>query len=376
VKKTISVKIGGVKIGGGAPIAVQSMTDTDTADAKKTAAQILFLEKAGAEIVRISVDRPASAAAIPRIFEIVRQKSKIPIVGDFHFSGHLLLEKFPDAARLLDKFRINPGNLGKKNRDENFEKILKIAAKFQKPIRIGGNSGSIDREILAEKRDKNRGKPSTEILADALAESVLRSEKFARKFLPAEKIVLSAKMSDFAGVFFVNKKIAQKSRAPLHIGLTEAGGGLSGICKSAAAIGALFSQKIGDTIRVSITPQKNESKSREIEIAREILQSVGARRFFPEIISCPACGRAAADFLKFAENLSQKIRREKNFPPLKIAILGCVVNGPGEAENADIGIFFPGRGEQKIVVFFRGKKIGLFEKNHFFEKFQKIVADF
>lgn len=373
MKEKNAVMVGGVGIGGKSPVSIQSMTNTDTADISKTANQILELAESGAEIVRVTIDRPESARAIPRIRDLVRAKSNVPIVGDFHFSGHLLLRRFPEMASALDKYRINPGNLGAKNRDLHFESILEIAARNNTPIRIGGNGGSIDPALLAEKTAFFPSAPMHDILREALVDSVLRSERFALRFLPPEKIILSAKCSDFSDTIFVYKKIAQKSTAPLHIGLTEAGGGISGIVKSTAALSVLLASGIGDTIRVSITPRKNESRTREVEVAREILQSLDLRQFFPEIISCPGCGRTHSYFFSFSEDLSSKLRSVDflyRFPFVstwKIAIMGCVVNGPGEAQNADLGIFFPGRNEQKVSLFFRGQKQGDYEHKKVFE---------
>jgi (E)-4-hydroxy-3-methylbut-2-enyl-diphosphate synthase len=347
-RKTHIVQIGNVCVGGDNPIVVQSMTSTDT----------------GSEIVRITVDRPESAEAVPNIYDIVRKESEVPIVGDFHFNGHVLLSKYPDTAKLLEKYRINPGNVGRgEKRDRNFEAILEIAIQHNKPIRIGVNGGSLDPELLQQKMDRNKTSGSLqtdqEIFEEAMVESAITSAEFAVEFgVPKEKIVLSAKVSEPQSLIRIHESLAEKCHFPIHLGLTEAGGGLSGIVWSTAALSILLQKGIGDTIRVSITPGSGESRTKEVLVAREILQSLGIRNFSPKITSCPGCGRTTGnDFQTFTENLKKQIEKKlplwrEKYPrseTLKIAVMGCIVNGPGEACHADIGIFFPGKGEGKLA---------------------------
>lgn len=370
MKKTIPVSVGNIIIGGGNPIVVQSMTNTDTADITATASQILELAEAGSEIVRITVDCPESARAVPEIIKKVRQTSSVPIVGDFHFNGHILLEKYPKTAEMLDKYRINPGNVGKgEKKDEQFERILSVAKKYNKPIRIGVNGGSLDSLLLQQKMDNAKGtqKSSGEIFEEAIIESVLSSAKYAVHFgIPKNKILLSAKVSSPDSLLRIYRILLQKTNFPLHLGLTEAGAGIAGVVATTAALSPLLQEKIGDTIRVSITPNSGESRTKEVYVAKEILQAVGARQFFPRIISCPGCGRTTGnDFQAFTEEITKKIEekmptwKQKNssLSSLKIAVMGCIVNGPGEASHADIGIFFPGKGEgKKATIFVQGEK--------------------
>lgn len=391
-RKTPTVFVGDIPVGGNHPIVIQSMTNTDTADIDATAQQILELESAGSEIVRITVDRPESAKAVSYIIEKVRKTSKVPIVGDFHFQGHLLLKKYAKMAESLDKYRINPGNIGNLGKhDENFESILKIAAKYEKPIRIGGNGGSINENILAKKMDENatskRPKSDEEIFEEALVESVLTSAEFALQFgIPKDKIILSAKMSNVPGMIRVYEKLAEKTDLPLHLGLTEAGGGMQGIASSAAALGILLQKGIGDTIRVSLTPEKNQPRTAEVEAAKAILESLELRSFFPKITSCPGCGRTTGNqFSEFASAVKEEVEKRfstwkekyKKIEELNIAIMGCVVNGPGEARHADVGIFFPGRGEGKnAVVYLEGKEQEKLSGENVLEEFLKVIEKY
>lgn len=367
------VRVGNVMLGGNAPIIIQSMTNTDTADIDSTVHQILELSNAGSEMVRITVDRPESAEAVPQIVERVRKFSPVPIIGDFHFNGHILLKKYPDMAKCLDKYRINPGNIGRgEKRDSHFETILEMAQKYKKPIRIGVNGGSLDPELLAEKMDKNRmqktPRSDTEIFEETLQESALASLAFAESFgIPLSQMVISAKVSEVTSLIRIHRFLADRTQVAIHLGLTEAGGGLSGIISSTSGLSVLLLEGIGDTIRVSYTPSSGESRIQEVRIAREILQSLGLRTFFPKITSCPGCGRTTGNhFQEFSEKIRQEVtarlpKWKQNFPgseKLKIAVMGCIVNGPGEARSADIGIFFPGRGEGKVAeIYGDGEKI-------------------
>lgn len=391
-KKTHKILVGNIQIGGGNPVIIQSMTNTDTADINATAEQILELSEAGSEIVRITVDCPESATAVPKIIDIVRRKSSVPIVGDFHFNGHVLLEKFPEMAQVLDKYRINPGNVGRgKGRDENFERILTIAKKYSKPIRIGVNGGSLNQELLDLKMDENQKAGSLrsdgEIFEEVMVESVVSSANFAVKFgIQEDKIILSAKVSEPRSLIRIHQELSQKTEFPIHLGLTEAGGGIPGIVSSTAALSVLLHEGIGDTIRVSITPGISESRTKEVEVAREILQSLELRSFTPKITSCPGCGRTTGnDFQKFSETIASEIKLQMPFwkkkysgaENLKIAVMGCIVNGPGEARNADIGIFFPGKGEGELAtVFVDGKQAGVLSGKNLPERFLRMVEEY
>lgn len=390
-RRTIAVTVGKIKIGGGNPVVIQSMTSTDTADTQATAQQIFALAEAGSELVRITVDRPESAAAVPHIYEQIRKSTTVPIVGDFHFNGHLLLTKYPETARLLDKYRINPGNVGRgKGRDKNFESILEIAAKYEKPVRIGVNGGSLDPELLQDNMDRNRSasfiKSDVAVFEETMVESAVISSEFAvRLGIPKAKIVLSAKLSDVPGLVRVHESLTKKTDLPIHLGLTEAGGGISGVVSSTAALSVLLQQGIGDTVRVSITPESGESRTKEVHVAREILQALGLRSFAPKITSCPGCGRTTGNqFQLFAEAIKAEIDKRKNIwkkkylgsAKLRIAVMGCIVNGPGEARSADIGIFFPGKGEGKqATVFANGEKVGDLSGESIKERFLEIVEE-
>lgn len=365
--KKFSTTIGMLEFGKNFPVRIQSMTNTDTADIESTVLQILELANAGSEIVRITVDSPESSKAVPEIITRVRKFSSVPIVGDFHFNGHILLKKFSEMAESLDKYRINPGNVSNKTRrDTNFEDILSVAKKFSKPIRIGVNGGSIDEKVLEKEMDdpKNIGKSSDEIFVGAMVKSALESAKYAEDFgIPAKNIIVSVKHSSVPMMISAYRLLSQKCDYLLHLGLTEAGGGMQGIISSSIALGTLLQEGIGDTIRVSITPQSGESRTKEVLACKEILQALGVRQFTPKVVSCPGCGRTTGNaFADMAEKISAKLQEksiawEKKYPKfasLHIAVMGCVVNGVGEAKNADIGIFFPGKGEGKNAVLMIG----------------------
>ena len=374
-EQTHRVRIGGVEIGGGAPVAINAMTDTDTADPAKTAAQVAELARAGADIIRITVDRPESARALPFLVEkIEKMGASVPLVGDFHFNGHVLLSKYPEAAKSLQKIRINPGNIGRgaTQGEKNFGGILDIAAKHGLAVRIGGNGGSVSAEALEAQMQQNakRKQPldAEMVLATAVAKSVLKSEAFAlSRGFPASSMVLSAKISTPQAMAHAYRMLARFSRAPLHLGLTEAGPGERGAIASAVALGPLLAAGLGDTIRVSLTPRPNESRAHEVHAARAILESADVRRFSPSIVSCPGCGRTTGNaFRDFAEMVERRISKDlpswkQRFPAahpeqMRLAVMGCVVNGPGEARNADVGVFFPGRGEGTVAqVYLRGQ---------------------
>ncbi|MBD3360545.1 flavodoxin-dependent (E)-4-hydroxy-3-methylbut-2-enyl-diphosphate synthase [Candidatus Peregrinibacteria bacterium] len=393
------VNIRGVKIGGNNPIAVQSMTNTDTADASATAKQCIELADAGSELVRITVNNEASIKAVPEIRKILDKKGykNLPLIGDFHFNGHKLFKNFPDCAKFLDKYRINPGNIGfGKEHDKNFKKIINTAIKNKKPVRIGINWGSIDKNLLAELMKKNFGKKKPksdrEVIIDTMIESALNSAKFAEKLgLPQNFIILSIKISVVQDMIEAYEKLVKRMTKDnhfyaLHIGLTEAGSGMQGIISSSAALAILLQKGIGDTIRISLTPEPGQSRTREVEACKTILQSLGSRYFRPKITSCPGCGRTDSDFFqKLTKEIKGHINKnlkiwEKKYPrisEMKIAVMGCAVNGPGESRHADIAISLPGKSEQKVApVFIKGK----FKKNlkgkNIPQDFIKIIENF
>lgn len=362
MSKIHTARIGNLSMGKNAPVCIQSMTNTDTADIEATYAQIIKLVNAGSELVRITVDTEKSAQAVPRIVEKVRKVSDVPIVGDFHFNGHILLEKYPQMAKALDKLRINPGNVGRgERRDENFEKIVELAVEYKKPVRIGVNGGSLDPQVLASLMDdpNNKGRSSDEIFVDAMVESALLSARLAEKVgMKPEDIILSVKHSSVPQMVRAYRKLAYSCDYLLHLGLTEAGSGLQGIVSSSMALGSLLAEGIGDTIRVSITPLAGESRTKEVEVCKEILQGLEVRNFSPKIVSCPGCGRTTGnDFADMAEKISIRIKKNasvwekkyEKFSSLHIAVMGCIVNGLGEAQSADVGLFFPGKGEGKVA---------------------------
>ncbi len=392
----VPVAVGNLLIGSNSPILVQSMTNTDTANVSETVYQILELHTAGSEMVRITVDTEESAKMVPYIIESVRKISPVPIIGDFHFNGHILLKKYPAMAELLDKYRVNPGNVGKgEKHDKNFQEFLKIAKKYQKPIRIGVNGGSLDPQMLQKIMDENAQKShdislfenSQNILAQALVQSALQSAQYAlQEGFPHHKIILSVKHSSLRVMLHAYRMLAKSCTYPLHLGLTEAGSGKKGIISSAIALGILLEEGIGDTIRVSLTPRPHQSRTREVQVAQEILQALDIRTFSPKITACPGCGRTTGNhFQHFAEKVSQKLEEmkplwEKKFPKalsLKIAIMGCIVNGKGEAQEADIGIFFPGKGEGNFAILYvEGKKQKEIKSENLFEEFWEAVETY
>ncbi len=391
--QTYSCKIGNVTIGGGADVAIQSMTNTDTADIAATVTQITELAQAGSQLVRITIDRPESAAAVADIITKLRADGiTTPIVGDFHYNGHSLLQNYPDMAAALDKYRINPGNVGfhsKKN--QQFTQMIEAAIYYNKPVRIGVNWGSLDQQLLAKIMDENshrkQPKSSSEVMIEALTRSALESAQMAEAIgLAKDKIVLSAKISRVPQMQAAYRWLAENCRYPLHLGLTEAGMGNKAIIASTAALAPLLQQGIGDTIRVSLTPQPNSSRCQEVEICQEILQALELRTFMPQVTACPGCGRTTSTFFQsLAENIQQYLRKQmpvwRNIYPgaeqLKVAVMGCIVNGPGESKHADIGISLPGTGESPAApVFIDGKKVATLRGNNIAAEFQQMISDY
>jgi (E)-4-hydroxy-3-methylbut-2-enyl-diphosphate synthase len=376
--KTVGVKVGaglgvpGVQVGGGAPIVVQSMTMTDTVDARATATQCIELAEAGSEMVRVTVNVPEAAAAVPEIKQrMLDAGCTAPLIGDFHYNGHILLKKYPECARALAKYRINPGNvnIGKKH-DDNFRVMIETAVEFDRPVRIGVNWGSLDGALLAEMMDANgklaEPKDASEVTRDAIVLSAVRSAEAAERFgLAHDKIILSAKVSGVQDLIAVYRDLASKCDYALHLGLTEAGLGAKGIVATTAALSVLLQEGIGDTIRASLTPLPNGDRTEEVIVSQQILQSLGIRSFTPQVTACPGCGRTTSTyFQELAETIDRHLRERMDgwrvkYPGvenLKIAVMGCVVNGPGESKHADIGISLPGTGEDpKAPVYVDGK---------------------
>jgi (E)-4-hydroxy-3-methylbut-2-enyl-diphosphate synthase len=392
-RNTIPVKVGNISIGGLNPIVIQSMTNTDTADINATYKQILDLANAGSEIVRVTVDREASAKAIPYIKEkLLKNKCNVPIVGDFHYIGHSLLNKFPDCAKTLDKYRINPGNVGfREKKDIQFSSMIKVAVKNNKPVRIGVNWGSLDQELLSNLMDKNSKlkKPldAESVTKKALIVSALASAKKAEDLgLKKEKIIISCKVSELKTLVEVYEKLAKDCNYSLHLGLTEAGMGIKGIVSSTAALSLILSKGIGDTIRISLTPKPNGDRREEVYVAQEILQNLGIRSFAPKVTACPGCGRTTSKvFQELAEKIQIYIRNQmpiwkkkyNGVESLKLAVMGCIVNGPGESKNADLGISLPGTGETPTMpVFIDGKKSHTLRGKNVTEDFKKIIHEY
>ncbi|NBC27710.1 MAG: flavodoxin-dependent (E)-4-hydroxy-3-methylbut-2-enyl-diphosphate synthase [Bacteroidetes bacterium] len=391
-RETIEVNVGGVPVGGGNPIVVQSMTNTDTADIDETVDQIDHLNKAGSELVRITVNNDASAKAVPYIKEkLINRGVTVPIIGDFHYNGHKLLPGYPDMAKSLAKFRINPGNTGTKTRDKNFCTIVEQAEKYDKPVRIGVNWGSLDQQLLAQYMDENskRKKPKTskEVMLDTMVESARRSTALAEDVgLPSNKIVVSCKMSGVQDLVNVYKRISDDLDYPLHLGLTEAGMGMKGTVASTAALSILLQQGIGDTIRVSLTPMPGADRAEEVRICQQILQSLGIRSFIPQVTSCPGCGRTKSTyFQELADEIQNYIVDSmpvwKEIYPgveeMDVAVMGCVVNGPGESRHANIGISLPGTFEEpKAPVYVDGEHYTTLRGEGIGAEFRKILDDY
>jgi len=388
------VRVGGgaapVLIGGGAPIVVQSMTNTDTADVQATVRQVAELARAGSELVRITVNSPQAAAQVARIREQLDATGcRVPLVGDFHFNGHKLLTQYPDCARALAKYRINPGNVGKgAKRDEQFATMIECALKYEKPVRIGVNWGSLDPELLARLMDENgrRAEPlqAEEVMREAVIRSALDSARQAEAWgLPAERIVISCKMSQVQDLIAVYRALAERCDYALHLGLTEAGMGTKGIVASAAAMAVLLQEGIGDTIRVSLTPEPGGSRAREVQVAQELLQTMGLRAFTPMVSACPGCGRTTSTyFQELAQKIESYLRTQMpvwrethpGVEAMRVAVMGCVVNGPGESKHANIGISLPGTNELPVApVYVDGKKTVTLKGERIAEDFQAIV---
>jgi (E)-4-hydroxy-3-methylbut-2-enyl-diphosphate synthase len=392
-KITHQVMVGNVKVGGGAPIVVQSMTNTDTADAAATVNQIIELSDAGSEIVRITVNSEEAAAAVSEIKnQLLKKGYSVPIVGDFHFNGHRLLEKYPDCAEALDKYRINPGNVGRgKSRDPQFQQMIEFACQYNKPVRIGVNGGSLDQAVLTRLLDENRALSNPEPLAaitrKAIVLSALESAAKAEELgLGKDKIILSCKISNVQELISIYQDLSGRCNYSLHLGLTEAGMGSKGIVSSSAALGILMQQGIGDTIRISLTPEPGASRTKEVIVAQELLQTMGFRSFTPMVIACPGCGRTTSDYFQhLAQDIQTYLRDQMpvwrtQYPgveAMEVAVMGCVVNGPGESKNANIGISLPGTGESPVApVYEDGVKTVTLKGDHIAEEFQVIVQKY
>lgn len=398
-RKTHQVMVGKVAVGGGldgteiAPVVVQSMTNTDTVDDFATAMQVAQLARAGSEVVRITVNTREAAAAVPKVRErLAQMKIDVPLVGDFHFNGHKLLTEFPECAEVLDKLRINPGNVGKgSKRDEQYAQLIEIAAKYNKPVRIGVNWGSLDQALLARVMDENAKRPqpknSTEIMREAMVTSALESAEQAVAWgLPKNKIILSCKVSGVQDLIAIYAELAQRCDYALHLGLTEAGMGSKGIVASTAAMGVLLQQGIGDTIRVSLTPEPNGDRTREVVVAQEILQTMGLRAFTPLVAACPGCGRTTSTyFQELAQDVQTYVReqmpewrlRHVGVENLTLAVMGCVVNGPGESKHANIGISLPGTGEEPVApVYVDGERVVTLRGEGIIDEFKTIIDDY
>lgn len=388
--RTVPVKIGDIIVGGNAPVVVQSMTNTDTADAVRTAIQCAELAQAGSELVRITVNSLEAAQAVPEIRErLDKVGCHVPLIGDFHFNGHKLLSAVPECAQALAKYRINPGNVGRgKKRDEQFAQMIEFACRYDKPVRIGVNWGSLDQELLARKLDENSQLPQPlelyDVMHAALIESALTSAAKAEEYgLPHDYILLSCKLSEVQGLIRAYRDLASRCDYPLHLGLTEAGMGSKGIVYSTAALSVLLQEGIGDTIRISLTPEPHAKREKEVIVAQEILQSLGLRSFTPQVIACPGCGRTSSDyFQRLAEQIQNWLREQMpvwrtqytGVESMSVAVMGCVVNGPGESKHANIGISLPGSGEVPVApVYEDGEKTVTLKGDHIATEFQSLV---
>jgi (E)-4-hydroxy-3-methylbut-2-enyl-diphosphate synthase len=392
-RRSIGVKVGGVTIGGGAPVVVQSMTNTDTADVEATAGQVAELARAGSELVRVTVDRGEAAAAVPHIRDALdRMGFAVPLIGDFHYIGHTLLRDHPACAEALAKYRINPGNVGfGEKQDRNFAMMIEKACQFGKPVRIGVNWGSLDQSMLARLMDDNARRPdpldARLVMHEAIVQSGVSSAKRAVELgLGADRIVISAKVSEVQDLIAVYRELARRTDHALHLGLTEAGMGSKGIVASTAALAVVLQEGIGDTIRISLTPDPGGARTREVTVAQEILQTMGLRSFMPMVIACPGCGRTTSTvFQELAQDIQSHIRTrmpvwQKAYPgfeTLQLAVMGCIVNGPGESKHADIGISLPGTGEVPAApVYIDGKKVKTLRGNDIGQQFKDIVETY
>jgi (E)-4-hydroxy-3-methylbut-2-enyl-diphosphate synthase len=389
-RKTVAVRVGDLTVGGGAPVVVQSMTNTDTADIPATLQQVIELARAGSEIVRVTVNNEAAARAVPAIVEGLQQANVgVPLVGDFHFNGHKLLAAVPECAVALAKYRINPGNVGRgRKRDEQFAAMIETACRHNKPVRIGVNWGSLDQSLVARLMDENAGRAEPhdtgdvmhEIMVTSALESAAQAEAIG---LPRDHIILSAKLSGVQDLITVYRELAATSDYALHLGLTEAGMGSRGIVASTAALAVLLQEDIGDTIRISLTPEPGGDRSREVRVAQELLQSMGLRHFTPSVVACPGCGRTTSHFFqRLAQDIENHLRDSmpewrRLYPgveEMNVAVMGCVVNGPGESKHADIGISLPGTGEKPVApVYVDGEKTVTLKGDNIAAEFQQIV---
>lgn len=392
-KNTHQVLVGNIKVGGAAPIVIQSMTNTDTANVTATVAQVMELANAGSELVRITVNNEEAAGAVAKIRQQLDKNGfSVPLVGDFHFNGHKLLEKYPDCAEALGKFRINPGNVGKgAKRDTQFQKMIECAVKYDKPVRIGVNGGSLDESVLTRLLDENRHKAEPEELTvvtrEAIIISALESAIAAEAYgLSKNKIILSCKISNVQELISIYQDISDRCEYALHLGLTEAGIGSKGIVASSAALSVLMQKGIGDTIRISLTPEPGGVRTKEVVVGQEILQTMGFRSFTPMVIACPGCGRTSSDyFQQLAMDIQGYLREQmptwrnqyKGVETMEVAVMGCVVNGPGESKNANIGISLPGTGENPVApVYEDGEKTVTLKGDKIAEEFQQIVEKY
>jgi len=392
-RKSHLVNIGGVRVGGNAPVVVQSMTNTDTADIPSTVKQVADLARAGSELVRVTVNNDDAAQAVaPIVEELGGMGIQVPIIGDFHYNGHILLKKYPDCARALAKYRINPGNvsIGRKD-DDNFRTMVECAVENQKPVRIGVNWGSLDQRLLVEMMDANAKRPepleARDVMMEAMMVSALHSAELAEKYgLRPDQIILSAKVSGVQDLIDCYRQLAARCEYPLHLGLTEAGMGSKGIVSSTAGMAVLLLEGIGDTIRVSLTPAPNGDRTEEVIVAQQILQSMGIRSFTPQVTACPGCGRTTSTFFQeMAQQIQGYIReqmpawktRYEGVEEMKLAVMGCIVNGPGESKHANIGISLPGTFEEpKAPVFVDGRLMLTLKGDHIVEEFIKILDDY
>jgi (E)-4-hydroxy-3-methylbut-2-enyl-diphosphate synthase len=391
-RNSVTVSIGGVPVGGSHPIVVQSMTNTDTADPHGTAEQVAALAAAGSELVRITVNTDEAAGAVPEIGALLlKWHVAVPVIGDFHYNGHLLLTRHPECARTLAKYRINPGNVGTKRRDENFRTIVEAAVEYDRPVRIGVNWGSLDQQLLTQMMDENarQGAPldAKTVMLEAMCESALRSAALAVETgLGHDRIVLSAKVSGVQDLIAVYRMLAQRCDYPLHLGLTEAGLGTKGVVASTAGLAVLLQEGIGDTIRISLTPRPGGDRTEEVLVAQQILQSMELRSFTPQVTSCPGCGRTTSTFFqKMAEDIGDYIRARmplwrEHYPgveEMKVAVMGCVVNGPGESKHANIGISLPGTFEEpKAPVYVDGRLYTTLKGDTLVAEFLSILDDY
>ncbi|AZI42267.1 flavodoxin-dependent (E)-4-hydroxy-3-methylbut-2-enyl-diphosphate synthase [Deinococcus psychrotolerans] len=389
-RRTVTANVGGVLIGSEHPVAVQSMTNTDTANAEATAIQVAQLARAGSELVRVTVNTREAAAAVPEVISRLSEVGlSVPIVGDFHYNGHILLREFPETARLLSKYRINPGNVGAgQHHDANFATMIEVAKEFDKPVRIGVNWGSLDQQVLARLMDANASKGSpksgTDVMIDAMVVSALESAHYAEELgLAHDKILISVKVSSAPELWQVYRQLAAECDYPLHLGLTEAGMGMKGIVASSVALAPLLTEGIGDTIRVSLTPEPGASRKLEVEVAQQILQSLGIRQFLPQVTSCPGCGRTTSIFFQeLAQKIQDYIRdtmptwktKYAGVEEMQVAVMGCIVNGPGESKHANIGISLPGTGEDpRAPVYQDGKLLTTLRGPRIAEEFQELM---